>query len=352
MSVINPPPTSAGGVSDGDKGDVVVTAAGATWTVDPITGSGSFVRASAPVLSAPTGLVKGDVGLANVDNTADSAKPVSSAQQTALDLKANLTTALDAIGACTDITTRNASTSAHGLMMKYPGGSTDFLRADGTFAAPTAAAAWGSITGTLSGQTDLQTALDGKQPLDADLTTIAGLTATTDNFLVSVSSAWASRTVAQVKTTLALGSVDNTADTAKPVSTAQQTALDLKATIANPSFTGTTLTLANAQDIVINATTGTKIGQSGSKIGFFGLTPVVRPTAITQTYATASATHANVTQLAAPAGGTGVAAGGWSTAANRDLAIVSINAARTDIANVKQVLNQVIDQLQALGLLQ
>jgi hypothetical protein len=237
-------------------------------------------------------------------------------------------------------------------MMKYPGGSTDFLRADGTFAAPTAAAAWGSITGTLSGQTDLQTALDGKQPLDADLTTIAGLTATTDNFLVSVSSAWASRTVAQVKTTLALGSVDNTADTAKPVSTAQQTALDLKATIANPSFTGTTLTLANAQDIVINATTGTKIGQSGSKIGFFGLTPVVRPTAITQTYATASATHANVTQLAAPAGGTGVAAGGWSTAANRDLAIVSINAARTDIANVKQVLNQVIDQLQALGLLQ
>lgn len=35
-------------------------------------------------------LVKGDVGLGNVDNTADSAKPVSTAQQTALDLKANL----------------------------------------------------------------------------------------------------------------------------------------------------------------------------------------------------------------------------------------------------------------------
>lgn len=34
---------------------------------------------------------------------------------------------------------------------------------------------WGSITGTLSNQTDLQTALDAKQPLDADLTTIAGL---------------------------------------------------------------------------------------------------------------------------------------------------------------------------------
>jgi len=42
------------------------------------------------------------------------------------------------------------------------------------------------------------------QPLDADLTTIAGLTATTDNFIVSVASAWASRTPAQVRTTLAL----------------------------------------------------------------------------------------------------------------------------------------------------
>jgi hypothetical protein len=42
------------------------------------------------------------------------------------------------------------------------------------------------------------------QPLDSDLTTIAGLTATTDNFIVSVSSAWASRTPAQVRTTLGL----------------------------------------------------------------------------------------------------------------------------------------------------
>src|SRR3546814_19165782 len=34
-------------------------------------------------------LVKGDVGLGNVDNTCDADKPVSSAQQTALDLKIN-----------------------------------------------------------------------------------------------------------------------------------------------------------------------------------------------------------------------------------------------------------------------
>lgn len=40
-------------------------------------------------LSANVTLVKGDVGLGSVDNTADTAKPVSTAQQTALNLKVN-----------------------------------------------------------------------------------------------------------------------------------------------------------------------------------------------------------------------------------------------------------------------
>lgn len=105
----------------------------------------------------------------------------------------------------------------------------------------------GNHTGTQLAATisDFSTAADARiaaanlQPLDSDLTTIAGLTATTDNFIVSVSSAWASRTPAQVKTTLALNNVDNTSDANKPVSTAQQTALDLKANIASPTFTGT-----------------------------------------------------------------------------------------------------------------
>jgi len=49
---------------------------------------------------------------------------------------------LDELAAPTDITTLNATTSAHGLMMKYPGGSTTFLRADGSFAAPTSGASF------------------------------------------------------------------------------------------------------------------------------------------------------------------------------------------------------------------
>lgn len=39
-----------------------------------VTGTGDYVKGTAPVLSAPTGLVKGDVGLANVDNTSDVTK--------------------------------------------------------------------------------------------------------------------------------------------------------------------------------------------------------------------------------------------------------------------------------------
>ena len=84
--------------------------------------------------------------------------------------------------------------------------------------------------------TNLVTDLSNKQPIDTDLTTIAGLTATTDNIIQSVSSAWASRTPAQLKTSLTLvkadvglGNVDNVSDANAPVSTAQQTALDLKA---------------------------------------------------------------------------------------------------------------------------
>jgi hypothetical protein len=50
-----------------------------------------------------------------------------------------------------------------GLAPASGGGTSNFLRADGIWAAPTASVAWGGITGTLSSQTDLQTALNDKQ---------------------------------------------------------------------------------------------------------------------------------------------------------------------------------------------
>ncbi len=44
---------------------------------------------------------------------------------------------------------------------------------------------------------------------------------------------------ATARTNIGLGNVNNTSDANKPVSTAQQTALDLKANLASPTFTGT-----------------------------------------------------------------------------------------------------------------
>ena len=56
--------------------------------------------------------------------------------QAALDAKAATNRKLDDFGAPDDNTDLNATTSAHGLLPKLGGGTTDFLRADGTWAAP------------------------------------------------------------------------------------------------------------------------------------------------------------------------------------------------------------------------
>ena len=69
-----PPITSNGG-------KIVAVNAGET-ALEPIntTGTGNGVRATSPNITTPTGIVKADVGLGSVDNTADSEKPVSTAQ--------------------------------------------------------------------------------------------------------------------------------------------------------------------------------------------------------------------------------------------------------------------------------
>ena len=76
-----------------------------------------------------------------------------------------------------------------------------------------------------------------------------------------------------------LGNVDNTADSAKPVSTAQQTALDLKANIASPALTGnpTAPTQTGTDDSTKIATTAfvqdridTIIGNAGSTLDTLG----------------------------------------------------------------------------------
>jgi len=140
----------------------------------------SQVKALAPVQSvaSKTGavtLVKGDVGLGNVDNTADADKPVSTATQTALNAKQ------DTLVSGTNIKTIN-STSILGsgdIVISGVGGT------------------WGSITGTLSDQTDLQNILDAKQE---DLTVAAnnGLDLSTGSTLSTTYNSTISDTVESV----------------------------------------------------------------------------------------------------------------------------------------------------------
>jgi uncharacterized protein (UPF0303 family) len=81
-------------------------------------------------------------------------------------------------------------------------------------------------------------ALDGKQPLDADLTAISNLSPNDNDLLQRKSGSWTNRSIAQIKTDLAISNVDNTSDLNKPISTATQSALNAKldSTVAASSY--------------------------------------------------------------------------------------------------------------------
>jgi hypothetical protein len=107
--------------------------------------------------------------------------------------------------------------------------------------------------------TSLTTDLGNKQPLDSDLTAIAGLSATNDDVIQRKAGAWTNRTMAQVKTDLALtksdvglANVDNTSDANKPVSTATQTALNGK--VDTTRTISTTAPLSGGGDLSANRT--------------------------------------------------------------------------------------------------
>jgi alpha-tubulin suppressor-like RCC1 family protein len=130
------------------------------------------------------------VGLGNVSNTSDADKPVSTAQQTALNLKANL-------------------------------------------ASPTFTGTVSGVTAAMVGLGNVTNTSDANKPVSA-----AQLTAL--NLKANLASPSFTGTVSGVTAAMVgLGNASNTSDVNKPVSTAQQTALNLKANLASPTFTGT-----------------------------------------------------------------------------------------------------------------
>ncbi len=196
-------------------------------------------------------LTKSDVGLANVDNTSDANKPVSTATQTALNGKENTITAgttsqyyrgdksfqtLDktAVGlANVDNTSeatnpaptatqtelnRKENTIAAGTTSQYYRGDKSFQTLDKT------AVGLANVDNTSDANkpisTATQTALNGKEA-----TVTAGTTAQYyrgDKSFQTLD-----------KTAVGLANVDNTSDANKPISTATQTALNLKANTAD-----------------------------------------------------------------------------------------------------------------------
>lgn len=120
----------------------------------------------------------------------------------------------------------------------------------------TATSTWGSIAGTLSNQTDLQTALNAKEP-----TITAG---TTSQYYRG------DKTFQTLdKTAVGLSNVDNTSDANKPISTATQTALNGKVpTTRTLTINGTTQDLSADRTFTIS--TGITIGSTAITSGTVG----------------------------------------------------------------------------------
>lgn len=145
-------------------------------------------------------LTKSDVGLSNVDNTSDASKPVSTAQQTALNAKEN--------------------TIAAGTTAQYYRGDKSWQTLDKTAVGLSAVDNTSDANKPVSTATN--TALAAKAPLASPTFTGTVTLPSTTNGLS--------------KSNVGLSNVDNTSDASKPISTATQSALNGK---ANTSHTHT-----------------------------------------------------------------------------------------------------------------
>lgn len=97
----------------------------------------------------------------------------------------------------------------------------------------------GVATGATANDTDANLKARANHTGAQAISTVTGLQSAIDAKAPLASPAFTGTPTGITKSHVGLGSVDNTADSAKPVSTAQQAALDLKANLASPAFTGT-----------------------------------------------------------------------------------------------------------------
>jgi hypothetical protein len=160
---------------------------------------------------ADTATARTNLGLANVDNTTDLLKPVSTATQTELDSKEN---------------TRNKSTSVA-------------IDASSDVKFPSVKSVKTYVDSAISNANTTNANLIGPVTSSGNTTSVGSQTGTGSTFVMSASPTFTGTVLGITKGMVSLANVDNTTDADKPISTATITELNLKANLASPTFTGT-----------------------------------------------------------------------------------------------------------------
>lgn len=261
------------------------------------------------------GINPAKVGLGNVNNTSDANKPVSTATQTALNLKANTTDVTNALALKEDLSNKSSNIGLDaGSTTKYPSVKAIKDYVDAQTAA--AGVADGSITSTKIANGTI---------VNADVSPTAAIDFTKLNIQKSDIVG-----LGLTKSDIGLTNLDNTSDANKPVSTATQTALNLKA-----NATDVTTSLALKED-KSNKSVTTTLGISDDLYPTQNAVKTYVDTAIAgATIVDADANTKGKIQLAGDLAGSAAAPTVPGLALKEDAANKSTDVSLADATNVK-----------------